>query len=81
MHKSLFALLVLGFATSHAAAATTRDEILSRAKSAGYSLIAKTEYAGNTWDVWASKDGIAYEMKFSAQDGALLAAVPVDAND
>lgn len=81
MLRFLLATALLGIAATHASAATSRDEILSRAKSAGYSLIAKTEFSGGTWDVWASKDGIAYEMKFNANDGALIAAVPVDAND
>lgn len=81
MRRFLLATLLFGLAATQASAATSRDEILSRAKSAGYRMIAKAEFSGDTWDVWASKDGIPYEMKFNADDGALIAAVPVDAND
>ncbi len=44
-------------------------------------LISKTEQAPGAWDVWASKDGIAYEVKINANDGSLIAAVPVEDND
>jgi hypothetical protein len=76
------ALTVLSTSTWPARAASlSRQDAASRAQSAGFMLISKTEQAPGAWDVWASKDGIAYEVKINANDGSLIAAVPVEDND
>ena len=77
---ALIALLpfLASVGTSHAASITRQDAV-SRAQSAGYSLVSKAEPAAGSWDIWASKDGIAYEIK--ENDGSLIAAVPMDDND
>jgi hypothetical protein len=63
------------------AATLTRQDAVSRAQSAGYTLISKTEPASGAWDIWASRDGIAYEVKINAENGSVMAAVPVEDND
>lgn len=59
----------------------TGEAAADRVKSEGYSLISKAEAVPGAWDVWASKDGIAYEVKIDAGSGAVVKAVPVDDND
>jgi hypothetical protein len=74
-------LLILASIGPSNAASITRQDAVSRAQSAGYTLISKTEPAPGSWDIWASKDGIAYEVKINANDGSVIAAVPVEDND
>ena len=83
MRATFFITSVLLFASAIPcfAASITRQDAVSRAQSAGYSLISKTEAAPGSWDVWASKEGIAYEVKINARDGSLMTAIPVEDND
>lgn len=74
-------LLLLASIEPVLAASLSRQDAMSRAQSAGYTLISKTEPAPGSWDIWASKDGIAYEIKINANNGTLIAAVPVEDND
>ena len=64
-----------------AADSISSDAAVSRALSAGYRLVSKTEAAPGAWDIWASKDGIAYEVKIDARNGSLMTAIPLDDND
>lgn len=64
-----------------AQAITTKEAAADRARAEGYVLVSKTEEAPGVWDVWASRDGIAYEVKIDARDGALIKAIPVEDND
>ena len=66
---------------SASAATLSREDALSRVQSDGYGLVSKAEEAPGSWDVWASKDGIPYEVKINAADGSVIAAVPLEAND
>lgn len=63
------------------ASSVSREDAMARVQSAGYSLVSKTDAAPGVWDVWASKDGIAYRVKVNARDGTLIAAIPVEVDD
>lgn len=62
-------------------AAISQEDAVARAQSAGFSLVSRAESAPGNWDLWASKDGIPYEVKIDSQDGSLLQAIPLEAND
>jgi hypothetical protein len=80
--RHFLVLLILATSGSAVCAASiSRDDAASRVLSAGYTRVSKTEPAPGSWDVWASRDGIPYEVKVSATDGTLVAAVPVEDND
>lgn len=75
-------LLICGLiAPAFAQEVTTREAAADRARAEGYSLVSKTDPAPGAWDVWASRDGIAYEVKIDARDGSVIKAIPVEDND
>jgi hypothetical protein len=43
--------------------------------------VSKTEAAPQGWNVWASKDGIAYEVRIDARNGRTIAVIPMENDD
>jgi hypothetical protein len=80
--RIILALSLLAISSEASQAATiSREDATARVRSAGFTLVSKAEPTPGAWEVWASRDGIPYEVKVNASDGSLLAAVPVEDND
>jgi hypothetical protein len=50
----------------------------SIALAVGYPLVEKAELVNDRWDVWASKDGIAYNLQIDARTGFFIKESPAD---
>ena len=94
MQNRLFALVWLAavglagaFAVGPSALARpvlTSDDAAAEVLASGFARVAKAEATSSIqrgWDVWASKDGIAYIITIDAGTGLVLAATPAVADD
>jgi hypothetical protein len=56
----------------------SRQQAESIALAVGYPLVEKAELVDHRWDVWASKDGIAYQLQVDPQTGFFIKELPAD---
>ena len=78
----LFSLCLLAACRSAAAMAPiTSQQASDRVLADGFALVVKTEAALGTWNVWASKDGLPYEVKVDAVTGSVVVSTPVGDDD
>lgn len=79
-------ILSLGIALLQAGAARATPALTAQQAAAdvlkdGYTRVALTERAPDAWDVWASKDGMSYEVKIDPKTGSVIQQVPIDGDD
>lgn len=74
-------LIILPMAAANAGPIANAGDAVADAATNGYSKIALAEHSRKEWEVWASKDGLSYELKIDAQTGAVLQTIPLDSDD
>ena len=55
----------------------TRQQASDRVLADGFALVSRTEAVPGLWDVWASKNGLPYEVTIDAATGSIVTRTPI----